>query len=92
MLAYEFVQLVGLDPVDWEAVWPGAVTGAMGHPVRLGGVLAMLLPYWLDGALDGDERRRSRLILGTLTAVGFLGVVLTHSRASMLAACSARCP
>ena len=68
---YALVQSAGLDRTQWPE---GRPPSTLGHPVILGGALAMALPFTLAFALDG----RSRIARWAWSAMSILqGLALT---------------
>jgi O-antigen ligase/tetratricopeptide (TPR) repeat protein len=88
--SYALMQRLGLDPIsgaapDWD---PERVWGTLGNPTFLGDHLVSVLPLGLYLALRAWRRgqRGAACIAGAASALVGLAALLTHSRASFIAA------
>jgi len=89
---YALLQVARLEPMAWDDAShvAGFVRpfGTFGHPILLGGYLAMALPlllYLIRLAISAGERGRLA-ILSVVTMLAIAGVIATLSRAAWLAA------
>ena len=73
---YALVQALGFDVIQWPE---GRPPSTLGHPVILGGVLAMALPFSVAFVLDGRSPA-SRRAWGAVTVVQGLALALTLAR------------
>lgn len=82
VLVYGWLQVAGLDPLDWDDAFEGRAFSTLGQPLVLGGFLCTLLPAlaWLAWRRTGGERAliaaEAVAGLGLLVATGTRGAYL----------------
>jgi O-antigen ligase len=84
---YALVQALGFDVIQWPE---GRPPSTLGHPVILGGVLAMALPFSVAFVLDGRSPA-SRRAWGAVTVVQGLALALTLARGAWAGALVGLC-
>ncbi|MBI2863630.1 MAG: O-antigen ligase family protein [Chloroflexi bacterium] len=84
VVAYGFLQWLGLDPIPWRMSDKSPVLATLGRSNFLGSYLVMAIPL-CTGALLLSRRRTMRILLGVILAGSLAVLVFTTARSAWVA-------